>query len=249
MKRHLPNFLTLLNLACGTTAIVLTMEGQWRWGVYLLLAAAFFDLLDGLAARVLDAGSETGKQLDSLADVVSFGVLPGVCIYTLFRNLLDPSPDVNPSAVARVPLFAEWVFWVSVLLVPTLTAIRLARFNVSGHQSPHFTGLPSPAHALFWTGIFWQLMDEQLLFGTPLNLFFLEAIVLIMALHLILPVPMMALRFRHYRLRGNQFRYLLLLIAPVILIMTGMAGWSLVILAYILLSLLNHLLGSRVTGV
>ncbi len=242
MKRHLPNLLTLLNLSCGTVAIVLTLEGQWRWGVYLILAASVLDLLDGLSARMLNAGSETGKQLDSLADMVSFGVLPAVFIYTLFKGLMDPvygTPSPSP--------LVEWVFWISVLLVPVFTAIRLARFNVSGHGTPYFMGLPSPAHALFWTGIFWQLMQERLLFGNPLHPYFLEAILLIMAFHLILPVPMMTLRFRHFRFRGNQFRYLLLFLSLVIIILTGLAGLSLVILTYILLSLLNLLLRSRVS--
>ena len=89
MKRHLPNLLTLMNLACGTAAIVLTLEGQWQWGVYLVLIAALFDFLDGLAARLLNAYSETGKQLDSLADLVTFGVVPAVFIYTLFKYLSE----------------------------------------------------------------------------------------------------------------------------------------------------------------
>ena len=87
MKNHLPNLLTLLNLACGTVAIVLTIEGQWQWAVYLVLVAALFDFLDGFAARMLKAYSDTGKQLDALADMVSFGVLPGVFIYTIFKAL------------------------------------------------------------------------------------------------------------------------------------------------------------------
>jgi len=243
MKRHIPNLITLLNLACGTVAIVLTLEGQWQWAVYLVLAASVFDFLDGFAARMLNAYSETGKQLDSLADMVSFGVLPAVFIYTLFKNLFLNQPDDTGS----IYQYLQWVVLVSVLLVPAFSAIRLARFNSEEDQGTFFHGLPTPAHALFWTGIFWQMMQSGSLFGTPLNLFFMWAIMLIMAFHMILPVPMYSLKFEHFRLRGNLIRYLLLLLAVLILILTGWGGLSLVILVYILLSLLNLLLARRVS--
>jgi len=242
MKRHLPNLITLLNLACGTVAIVLTLEGQWRWAVYLVLAAAVFDFLDGLSARMLNAYSETGKQLDSLADMVSFGVLPAVFIYTLFKNLFLNQPDDAGSIYANL----QWVVLASVLLVPAFSAIRLARFNSEEDQGAFFHGLPTPAHALFWTGIFWQMMQSGSLFGTPLNLFFMWAIMLIMAFHMILPVPMYSLKFEHFRLRGNLIRYLLLFLSLVILLSVGWGGLSLVILLYIMLSLLNLLLARRV---
>jgi len=243
MKRHFPNLITLLNLACGTVAIVLALEGQWRWAVYLILAASVFDFLDGFAARKLKAYSETGKQLDSLADMVSFGVLPAVFIYTLFKMLFLN----QPVDLGKFYNYLQWVVLVSVLLVPAFSAIRLARFNTEKDQGTFFYGLPTPAHALFWTGIFWQMMDSGNLFGTPLNLFFMWAIMLIMAFHMILPVPMYSLKFEHFRLRGNLIRYLLLLFSLVILLSVGLGGLSLIILLYILLSLLNLLLARRVS--
>ena len=243
MKRHIPNLITLLNLACGTVAIVLTLEGQWQWAVYLVLAASLFDFLDGFAARIFNAYSETGKQLDSLADMVSFGVLPAVFIYTLFKNLFLNQPVDAGKFYDNL----QWVILLSVLLVPAFSAIRLARFNIETDQGAFFYGLPTPAHALFWTGIFWQVMQSGSLFGTPLNLFFMWAIMLIMAFHMILPVPMYSLKFTHFRLRGNLIRYLLLFLAILILVFTGLGGLSLVILVYILLSLLNLLLAKRVS--
>ena len=243
MKRHIPNLITLLNLACGTAAIVLALEGQWRLAVYLVLAASVFDFLDGFAARIFNAYSETGKQLDSLADMVSFGVLPAVFIYTLFKNLFLNQPVDAGKFYDNL----QWVILLSVLLVPAFSAIRLARFNIEKDQGAFFYGLPTPAHALFWTGIFWQVMQSGSLFGTPLNLFFMWAIMLIMAFHMILPIPMYSLKFEHFRIRGNLIRYLLLLLAVLILILTGWGGLSLVILVYILLSLLNLLLARRVS--
>ena len=244
MKRHLPNLITLLNLACGTVAIVLSLEGQWRWAVYLVLAASVFDFLDGFAARLLNAHSTTGKQLDSLADMVTFGVLPAVFIYILFRNLFMNMPDGS----GMFSNLLQWVILASLLLVPVFSAIRLARFISQEEQGHFFSGLPTPAHTLFWTGIFWQVMKDGSLFGTPVNLFFMWAIVLIMAIHMILPVPMYSLKFEHFRLRGNLVRYMLLLVALVILVITGWGGLPLVILIYILLSLLNLLLARRVSS-
>jgi CDP-diacylglycerol--serine O-phosphatidyltransferase len=243
MKRHIPNLITLLNLACGTAAIILALEGQWRWAVYLVLAASVFDFLDGFAARMLKAYSKIGKQLDSLADMVSFGVLPAVFIYILFKNLFLNQPVDS----GKFYNYLQWVILVSVLLVPAFSAIRLARFNTEEDQGTFFYGLPTPAHALFWTGIFWQMMESGSLFGSPLNLFFMWAIMLIMAFHMILPVPMYSLKFEHFRLRGNLIRYLLLLLSLVILLSVGWGGLSLVILLYILLSLLNLLLSRHVS--
>lgn len=243
MKRHLPNLITLLNLACGTVAIVLTLEGQWRWAVYLVLAAAVFDFLDGFTARLLKAYSETGKQLDSLADMVSFGVLPAVFIYVVFKSLFQN----QPADAGKFFDLLQWVVLISVLLVPAFSAIRLARFNTEEDQGAFYYGLPTPAHALFWTGIYWQFMQGGTIFGTPLNLFFMWAIMLIMAFHMILPIPMYSLKFEHMRLRGNLIRYLLLLLAVLILISMGWGGLPLVILVYILLSLLNLLLARHVS--
>jgi CDP-diacylglycerol--serine O-phosphatidyltransferase len=243
MKRHIPNLLTLLNLACGTAAIVLTLEGQWRWAVYLILIASVLDFLDGFAARMLNAYSETGKQLDSLADMVTFGVLPAAFIYTIFKALFLNRAE----GISTFHDSLQWVVLASVAIVPALSAIRLARYNTNTGDGAFFYGLPTPAHALFWTGIFWQIMESGTLFGTPLNLFFLWAIMLIMAFHMILPVPMYSLKFTHFRLRGNLIRYLLILLSVVILLLTGLPGLSLIILTYILLSLLNLLIGVRVS--
>ncbi|MCK5135158.1 MAG: CDP-alcohol phosphatidyltransferase family protein [Bacteroidales bacterium] len=242
MKKHIPNLLTLLNLACGTAAIVLTLEGQWQYAVYLVLVASLFDFLDGFLARLLNAQSETGKQLDSLADMVTFGVLPSLFIYTIFKNLFFNQGEAGTSPN---PIL-QWIMFGSVLIVPAFSAIRLARFNVRDAGDHFFYGLPTPAHALFWTGLFWQLMQDGLFFGSSLNVFFLWTIMLIMAFHMILPVRMYTLKFEHFRVRGNLVRYVLIVVSVVILLLTGLSGLSLVVLTYILLSLLNLLLQTRV---
>lgn len=265
--------LTLLNLAAGTAAIVLSLEGQWRLAVYLVLAASLFDFLDGSAARLLNAFSETGKMLDSLADMVTFGVLPGIFVYSIFRELFM----VQPAGISVEWIPLQWIMLGSVLLIPSFSAIRLARFtkDTPGEEqgmkddpgkeqgmkdapgdersanelqgSDRFLGLPTPAHTLFWTGLYWQIMRDGVLFGNQVNLFFLWAIMFIMAFHMILPVPMLSLKFKNLSLRKNLFRYLVLGAAVLILIFTGLPGLSLVVLTYILLSLLNLFTGLRVS--
>ncbi len=109
MRKQIPNLITLMNLACGTVAIVLTLEGQWQWAVYLILAASLFDFLDGFAARLLNAYSKTGKQLDSLADMVTFGVLPAVFIYTIFKSVSSGNGGGGT---------LYWIMLISVVIVP-----------------------------------------------------------------------------------------------------------------------------------
>jgi CDP-diacylglycerol---serine O-phosphatidyltransferase len=264
MKRHIPNLLTLFNLASGTTGIVLTLEGNWQPAVYLMLAAAFFDFFDGMAARFLKAYSETGRQLDSLADVVSFGVLPAVFAYTIFLHQFiggesgtlqvpgSPGPEFGITGIEGglrmvIHPFLQWIILGSILLIPVFSAIRLARFNTGQGDDPFFHGLPTPAHALFWTGLFWQFIHGGLLYGRPVSIFFLWSIMLIMVFQMILPVPMYTLKFEHFRLQGNLIRYLLIFLSVIILIMSGLSGLTLIILLYILLSLLNLLLGRKVS--
>jgi len=238
VKKHLPNGITLLNLVCGTAGVVLAMEGQWAWAVYLVLIASVLDFLDGLAARLLRATSPTGRQLDSLADMVTFGVLPAIFVYGIFNRQFIGGTGI--------PHGMQWTILATITLIPVFSAIRLARFNME-KVSSFFTGLPTPAHGLFWTGIYWQYMKNGTLFGTDLNVYFLWAIMLIMALYMILPVPMYNLKFEGFGLRGNLVRYVLLVSAALILAWTGIPGLTLVVLTYILLSLLNHLLRLRVS--
>ena len=242
MRKHIPNLFTLLNLACGSVAVVFALEGQWRWAVYLMLVSAVFDFLDGFAARLLGAGSDTGKQLDSLADMVTFGILPAVMVYAIFRQ------EFRLEGGMEVPVALQWIMQGGILLIPILSAIRLARFNVRAGDSEFFSGLPTPAHALFWAGLYWQIMQSETLFGHHINPFFLWTVMLIMGFYMIVPLPMISLKFSNFRIRGNLIRYLLLLISALILGFTGISGLTLVVLCYILLSLLNLLLQLRVSS-
>jgi CDP-diacylglycerol---serine O-phosphatidyltransferase len=155
VKRHIPNLLTMANLVCGSIAVIVlsdcTVNGMGYWPALLFLAA-FFDLLDGAVARALGVSGEMGKQLDSLADVVSFGLVPTLLVYRFLEDSL--------------PVQYQWMRWISMINV-CAAAYRLARFNISSSQTKDFQGMPSPAHGLFWAAIALSLteMDWSLHFG------------------------------------------------------------------------------------
>ena len=237
MIKHLPNALTLLNLMCGTTAIVFSIEGNWRAAVFLILLAALFDFFDGLAARLLKAYSDIGKQLDSLADMVSFGVLPAIMLYLIYQQLFIG----DLQGVFAKP-FLQWIVLATVLIIPAFSAIRLARFNTAEGEGTDFLGLATPAHALFWTGIYWQIMKSEQLFQHDIAVWFIWIIHILLAFQMIIPIPMFSLKFESYVIKGNIVRYFFLIISIVILAVAGISGLPLIIIIYILLSLINLLL-------
>ncbi len=238
MKKHIPNTITLLNLLAGCVAIVMILEDQPRVAVYLVLAAALFDFLDGTAARKLDAYSRTGKVLDSLADMVSFGVVPALFVYKIFLLQLE---TVDPGSVCAQPWVAP-VIQLSPLLIPALAAIRLARFSVHETRAEHFSGLPVPAHTLFWTGIFYEILTTGALYGQTVYIWFTWVILVMFSVMMIIPLPMISLKFHHFRFRGNRYRYIILAVGLAILLVVQLPGLPLVILTYILLSLFRIVL-------
>jgi len=156
VKENIPNFITCLNLLCGCIGIVLAFEGNLVWSAYLVGIAAVLDFLDGFTARILKVHSAIGKQLDSLADMVTFGVLPGVVMfnlleqayfYELFSEYWTPLPNdfremwYDTRSINFVPYLA--------FLIPVFSAIRLAKFNLDSRQSDSFIGLPTPANSIF----------------------------------------------------------------------------------------------------
>ena len=136
LKAQLPNFITLLNLLSGVLGIIWVLEGQPLYGAYFVILAATFDFFDGFTARLLKVQSDMGKELDSLADVISFGVLPGILLYSLTESQTE---------AAFLPYCT--------LIIPMLSAYRLAKFNLDTRQSDRFIGLPTPANALLLTTI------------------------------------------------------------------------------------------------
>lgn len=211
MKKEIPNLLTLGNLLCGCLAIWQISVGNPHQVVFLLTAAMLFDFMDGAVARALRVSSPLGKELDSLADMVSFGVVPGFLVFDALQ------PDLGHLS------HAAW-------LIPLFSAHRLAQFNIDTEQSEHFLGLPTPAHAAFWMALPWLSVS------VPPYLVLL--FVLALSVLLVVRVPLFSLKFKHGNWQGNELRYVFLIAAVPVLLLLQVEGIPLVILGYILTSLI-----------
>ena len=228
LKEQLPNFITLLNLLSGVLGILWVLEEQPLYGAYFVILSATFDFFDGFAARLLKVQSDMGKELDSLADVVSFGVLPGILLYSLTKSQTEAS-------------FLPYC----TLIIPMLSAYRLAKFNLDTRQSDRFIGLPTPANALLLTTIpylaaRWPELSPWL--SSPIAL---VVIAWLTSLLLVAELPLIALKFKNSSFTDNSYRYALLVIGAVCLVWLQLAGIPLVILAYLLLSGLENLLHKK----
>ncbi|WP_075351912.1 CDP-diacylglycerol--serine O-phosphatidyltransferase [Algoriphagus marinus] len=223
LKSHIPNAFTLLNLLSGVIGIIWVLDGQIVSGAYFILISAGFDFFDGFAARILKVPSEIGKQLDSLADLVSFGVLPGLILFQMVKVESD----------------IDWLPYLT-LIIPLLSAYRLAKFNIDTRQTDQFIGLPTPANALListipYFAIAWPKIGIWL--TSP---FVLVGIAWVMAILLILELPLIALKFKNFSVSQNVFRYILILVSLGLIIPFGLAGIPVIILAYIGLSIIEN---------
>jgi len=217
--RHIPNALTCGNLLCGCLGIVALFE-QWPVATaYFVWAAIFFDYLDGFAARALKVTSPIGKELDSLADMVSFGVLPSMLMFFLIRETTEQ----------------PWLPFAAFLLA-VFSAMRLAMFNVDERQSHGFIGLPTPANAMLITGL--PFVGELLNFEW--NLVALLAVTVLFSWLMVSPIPLLALKFKHLGWKDNQLRFTLLIITVLLLAFLGPAANVLLIIMYLLLSLFGR---------
>lgn len=237
MKKHLPNFITLLNLAAGCVALIMVFYDQTTWVLILMFTALIADFMDGLIARLLHVKSETGKQLDSLSDLVSFGILPAAMIFITLKSILLGDPELSIHDLSLLPK----VMLGLIVIVPIFAALRLARFNLLDDLEI-FIGLPTPAFAIFWTGIYYNFSLDLSIFGQTVNAWFFMALVLVMTLFMLIPLPMLSLKFSNFSFVPNFSRYLLIVLSLIIILLTGIPGLTLVVLTYILLSLLRILL-------
>ena len=227
LKKHLPNAITCANLFSGCIGIVLAFKGELIAASYAIFLSAIFDFFDGLASRVLKSFSGIGKDLDSLADMVSFGVLPAVIMYQLLlqaRQIDNISPYLNFIA----------------FLIPVFSALRLAKFNVDTRQAEHFIGLPTPANAILIAS-FPLILDHQNRYFTPSlqNPYVLSVLIISMCSLLVIEVPMMSLKFKNRDFNKNIFRYLLLLFSAILILFFKFAAVPVVIVFYIILSFIQ----------
>ncbi len=244
IRSFFPNLLTSLNLFFGIVGIILTLEEQLTLAIVCILLSGIMDFFDGFVARLMKVSGDFGKQLDSLADCVSFGALPGIIAYKLIT--LNLSYDYNFQDVFKLDVNAFLAL--SAFLIPVFSALRLAKFNLDTRQSDTFIGLPTPANAIFWCGII-LIYDYDL--PNYVNSFSLAITAVIVSLLLISELPLLALKFKNYSIKENMVKYIFLAgCIVIILISLAMRKWyfsfSIVIIWYVIISLVNKMMLKKV---
>jgi len=219
LARQIPNFLTLCNLLCGCLGILYAQEFPLYLPAYLVWIACTFDFFDGFAARAFKSSSLIGKELDSLADMVSFGVLPSMVMYS-WMDHYRPGDILNYLA----------------FLIAAFSALRLAKFNIDENQRDHFIGLPTPANAIFITGLVFLEAPFNILTSHYVGLIITT---LIFSLLLVAPFNLFALKFKNYRWNDNKIRFTFIIISVLLLGWMQASALPLIILLYLALSLVE----------
>ena len=226
MKKHIPNSITCCNLISGCIAIAYALSSNPEMALLWIVIGAVFDFFDGMTARLLHVSSPIGKELDSLADVVTFGVAPSMI---LFNEL---GTHALPEALEPARFYLRY----AAFLMAAFSALRLAKFNLDERQAMGFIGLPTPANALFWGSLIVGVPEA--FHTTPWVIFILLGGILLSSWLLVCEVPMFALKFKQWGWRGNEVRYLFILSCIPLLVLFRGSGIAAIILWYIILSVI-----------
>ena len=228
ITRHIPNTVTCCNLFSGCIAVVMAYRGDYTAALGFIVLGAVFDFFDGMLARALQAYSPLGKELDSLADDVTFGVAPAMIVFSLFKEV---RVLVRRSPWAK--LFPYTAFFIAVF-----SALRLAKFNIDTRQTSSFIGVPTPANALFWGSL--VVGAHDFLVSDSFNALYLLALVLLTSWLLVAEIPMFSLKFKNLSWRDNKVQFIFLLGCIPLILLLQIAGLAAVIIWYALLSLITQ---------
>lgn len=224
MKKHIPNMITCCNLISGCIATYWAFCGVWDVALLFIVIGAVFDFFDGMSARLLGVSSPIGKELDSLADDITFGFAPSAIIFDFMKGGVEYLP---------------WHYLIYIaFLMAAFSALRLAKFNLDERQSMGFIGLPTPANALFWGALLVGAGDWLL--SSPYLYYAVVAGMLLSCWLLVSEVPMFALKFKSWGFKGNEVKYVFVLTSAVLIILFHIIGIAIVIAWYILLSILTN---------
>lgn len=237
IKKHIPNAITCCNLLCGCLAIVQTFEGNLVWAAYLVGLAAIFDFFDGFVARLLNVTSPIGKDLDSLADMVTFGAVPGFLMFQYLIALESFSSQYN-----FIIKQYSWINYIAFLMI-VFSAIRLAKFNNDTRQSESFVGVPTPANAIFWCSI---LFLDQSLTSSIITPYSVIVGIIVASFLLIAEIPLFALKFKHFGWKDNEIRYTFLGLSLLLLVALQFVGIPLIIILYIVMSIINNMIKKKI---
>ena len=227
IKNNIPNTVTCLNLFSGCIACVMAFEARYDLALLFIILSAVFDFFDGMLARVLNAHSIIGKDLDSLADDVSFGVAPSLIVFSLLKEMYYP---------ASMEFIAPYLPYAA-FLISVFSALRLAKFNNDTRQTSSFIGLPVPANALFW-GSF-GVGAHDFLVSENCHPVYILLLVCLFSWLLVSEIPMFSLKVKSLAWKGNELRYILIACAIIFVALWGFLGISGTILLYIVLSIFN----------
>ncbi|MBR1689072.1 MAG: CDP-alcohol phosphatidyltransferase family protein [Prevotella sp.] len=228
IKKHIPNTITCCNLIAGCIATYWALAGIYQTALLFIIIGAVFDFFDGMSARLLGVSSPIGKELDSLADDITFGFAPSAIVFDFLKSLDIPASLTNIAGYLAYLAF----------IMAAFSALRLAKFNLDERQSMGFIGLPTPANALFWGALIVGL--DGIANALPdYTRWLVLAGIFVSSWLLVSEIPMFALKFKHWGWRGNEIKYAFLISSAVLLVLLGVIGIAVVIAWYVLLSVLT----------
>ena len=227
ITRHIPNTVTCCNLLSGCAASVMAFQANYEAAILFIILGAVFDFFDGMLARLLGVSGPLGKELDSLADDITFGFAPSTIVFSLFKEVQYPE--------FLMPV-ADY-FPYTAFIIAAFSALRLGKFNIDPRQSSSFIGLPTPANALFWGSL--VVGGHPYLTNEPFNAIYLLLLVCLMSYLLVAELPMFSLKFKNLSWKDNKICYIFLLVCIPLLAIFRISGFAAIILWYILLSVLT----------
>ena len=226
ITKHIPNAVTCCNLFSGCIACVMAFEANYTWAMFFIVLGAIFDFFDGMLARLLKAHSPIGKELDSLADDISFGIAPALMVFAFLK---EPGLEF-PAFLADIRAYIPYVAF----LLAVFSGLRLAKFNVDERQTSSFIGLPTPGNALFWGSL---IVGGNTFIQAHISGIYVILLILIFCYLLVSEIPMFSLKFKNLSWKDNKLTFIFLLGAVLLLIFLGISGFAATIVWYILLSL------------
>lgn len=243
ITKHIPNGITSLNIASGTIAAILSFQGDLQTAALFIIAALIFDFLDGFSARLLKAYSPMGKELDSLADMISFGLVPALFLFYLVRQRLGVSLPIN---ITHLGLF-DTIMLLSPILVVIFSGLRLAKFNIDDRQTSSFIGLPTPANAVLIISLVLTVMSNynSIYYRSISSPIGLAILCFISCYLLVSDIPMFSFKLKSLSFKENSVPFIFIIITALLIILLGVEGIFLTVLIYIGMCLLQLYLNKK----
>ncbi|MBQ3636096.1 MAG: CDP-alcohol phosphatidyltransferase family protein [Bacteroidales bacterium] len=242
IKKYIPNSITSMNLLCGSLATAMAFAGNLQYAALLIIAGAVFDFFDGFAARLLGVSGEMGKELDSLADCISFGLAPAAMWSTYIKWHLT---GTTTGQLFLCGGKAEVALVLLPLILSVFAGLRLAKFNIDTRQTVDFLGLTTTATGLFTASLLWMLDEHEELFRQYLTPYVTLAMLAVFCFLLVSEIPMFSLKIKHWTLSGNELKLILLLVGIGSIVMLGLGGLSVTIALYIVFGVVKCLFSRK----